>query len=96
MKRIVHVCETALLILTANLIPLWTETGFGKIPLTIATLLLCGSYLFTMIKGDGVKISDKRLKRLHRGCTLTKTGGIAAAVCFAAVMALLFRPGDKR
>ncbi|MBP3242435.1 MAG: triacylglycerol lipase [Ruminococcus sp.] len=80
MKRIVHVCETALLILTANLIPLWTETGFGKIPLTIATLLLCGSYLFTLIKGDGVKISDKRLKRLHRGCTLTKTGGIAAAV----------------
>ena len=23
-------------------------------------------------------------------------GGIAAAVCFAVVMALLFRPGDKR
>ena len=23
-------------------------------------------------------------------------GGIAVAVCFAAVMALLFRPGDKR
>ena len=28
--------------------------------------------------------------------TITKAGGIAAAVVFAVVMALLFRPGDKR
>ena len=27
---------------------------------------------------------------------LATAGGIAAAVCFAVVMALLFRPGDKR
>ncbi len=79
MKRIVHICETALLILTANIIPIWTETGFGKIPLTIATLLLCGSYLFILVKGDGIKVSQRKLKGLHRGCSLVKTGGVAAA-----------------
>ena len=52
-----------------------------------------GYSLASVVKKD---VAEQGWLGVMTGCLSATAGGIAAAVCFAVVMALLFRPGDKR
>ncbi len=60
-----------------------------------ATVPLTG-FGSTLAKGVEKAVSESGVLGAFTGGVIAGAGGIAAAVCFAVVMALLFRPGDKR
>ena len=60
-----------------------------------ATVPLTG-FGFSLAKGVKKAVAQKGWLGVFTGGLTASAGGIAAAVIFAVVMALLFRPGDKR
>ena len=60
-----------------------------------ATVPLTG-FGYNLAKGVKKAVAQKGWMGVFTGGLTASAGGIAAAVIFAVVMALLFRPGDKR
>ena len=60
-----------------------------------ATVPLTG-FGYNLAKGVKKAVAQKGWLGVFTGGLTSSAGGIAAAVIFAVVMALLFRPGDKR
>ena len=60
-----------------------------------ATVPLLG-FGYSLAKGVEKAVQEQGWLGVMTGGLSATAGGIAAAVCFAVVMALLFRPGDKR
>lgn len=60
-----------------------------------ATVPLTG-FGFALAKGVRKAVEEKGWLGVFTGGLTATAGGIAAAVIFGALMALLFRPGDKR
>ena len=60
-----------------------------------ATVPLTG-FGYNLAKGVKKAVAQKGWLGVFTGGLTASAGGIAAAVIFAVVMALLFRPGDKR
>ena len=60
-----------------------------------ATVTLTG-FGYNLAKGVKKAVAQKGWLGVFTGGLTASAGGIAAAVIFAVVMALLFRPGDKR
>ena len=60
-----------------------------------ATVPLTG-FGYSLANGVKQAVAEKGWLGVMTGGLSATAGGIAAAVCFAVVMALLFRPGDKR
>lgn len=60
-----------------------------------ATVPLTG-FGYSLAKGVREAVAQQGWLGVFTGGLTASAGGIAAAVVFAAVMALLFRPGDKR
>ena len=60
-----------------------------------ATVPLTG-FGYNLAKGVKKAVAQKGWLGVFTGGLTASSGGIAAAVIFAVVMALLFRPGDKR
>ena len=52
--------------------------------------------LWLLASGVKKAVAEQGWLGVMTGGLSATAGGIAAAVCFAVVMALLFRPGDKR
>ena len=70
-----------------------------KTPLTPARILtgyVVAGVLLTAASGVKKAVAEQGWLGVMTGGLSATAGGIAAAVCFAVVMALLFRPGDKR
>ena len=65
----------------------WGGAG-ATVPLT------CFGY--SLASGVKKAVAEQGWLGVMTGGLSATAGGIAAAVCFAVVMALLFRPGDKR
>ena len=65
----------------------WGGAG-ASVPLT--------GFGYSLAKGVERAVAEKGWLGVMTGGLSATAGGIAAAVCFAVVMALLFRPGDKR
>ena len=60
-----------------------------------ATVPLTG-FGYSLANGVRKAVTEQGWLGVMTGGLSATAGGIAAAVCFAVVMALLFRPGDKR
>ena len=60
-----------------------------------ATVPLTG-FGYSLASGVKKAVAEQGWLGVMTGGLSATAGGIAAAVCFAVVMALLFRPGDKR
>ena len=60
-----------------------------------ATVPLTG-FGYSLANGVRKAVAEQGWLGVMTGGLSATAGGIAAAVCFAVVMALLFRPGDKR
>ena len=60
-----------------------------------ATVPLLG-FGYSLARGVEKAVGEQGWLGVMTGGLSATAGGIAAAVCFAVVMALLFRPGDKR
>ena len=60
-----------------------------------ATVPLLG-FGYSLAKGAEKAVQEQGWLGVMTGGLSATAGGIAAAVCFAVVMALIFRPGDKR
>ena len=60
-----------------------------------ATVPLTG-FGYSLANGVKQAVAEKGWLGVMTGGLSATAGGIAAAVCFAVMMALLFRPGDKR
>lgn len=60
-----------------------------------ATVPLTG-FDYSLASGVKKAVAEQGWLGVMTGGLSATAGGIAAAVCFAVVMALLFRPGDKR
>ena len=60
-----------------------------------ATVPLTG-FGFALAKGIKKAVTEKGWLGIFTGGLTATSGGIAAAVVFGVLMALLFRPGDKR
>lgn len=60
-----------------------------------ATVPLTG-FGYTLANGVKKAVAEDGWLGVMTGGLSAAAGGIAAAVCFAVLMALLFRPGDKR
>ena len=60
-----------------------------------ATVPLTG-FGFNLVKGVEKAVSESGWLGIFTGGLTAAAGGITAAVVFAVLMALLFRPGDKR
>ncbi len=60
-----------------------------------ATVPLLG-FGYSLAKGVARAVAEKGWLGVMTGGLTATSGGIAAAVVFAVVMAVLFRPGDKR
>ena len=60
-----------------------------------ATVPLTG-FGYALASGVKKAVAEQGWLGVMTGGLSATAGGIAAAVCFAVVMALLFRPGDKR
>ncbi len=60
-----------------------------------ATVPLTG-FGYSLANGVKKAIAEKGWLGVMTGGLSATAGGIAAAVCFAVIMALIFRPGDKR
>lgn len=65
----------------------WGGAG-ASVPLT--------GFGFALAKGVKKAVGEKGWLGVFTGGLTATAGGIAAAVIFGALMALLFRPGDKR
>lgn len=65
----------------------WGGAG-ASVPLT--------GFGYSLAKGVERAVAEQGWLGVMTGGLSATAGGIAAAVCFAVVMALLFRPGDKR
>lgn len=65
----------------------WGGAG-ASVPLT--------GFGFALAKGVKKSVQEKGWLGVFTGGLTATAGGIAAAVIFGALMALLFRPGDKR
>ena len=61
----------------------------------VATVPLTG-FGYSLAKGVQKAVAQQGWLGIFTGGLTATAGGIAAAVVFAVVMALLFRPGDKR
>ena len=60
-----------------------------------ATVPLTG-FGYSLASGVKKAVAEQGWLGVMTGGLSATAGGIAAAVCFAVVMALIFRPGDKR
>ena len=89
--RILTGCVVAGVLLTAlgvyEPIVKWGGAG-ATVPLT--------GFGYSLANGVRKAVAEQGWLGVMTGGLSATAGGIAAAVCFAVVMALLFRPGDKR
>ena len=60
-----------------------------------ATVPLTG-FGHSLAKGVAKAVAEKGWLGVFTGCLTATAGGITAAVVFAVIMALIFKPGDKR
>ena len=88
-------CSLGLVVLSAVLTGLNIFPAIAKWGGAGATVPLTG-FGYSLASGVKKAVAEQGWLGVMTGGLSATAGGIAAAVCFAVVMALLFRPGDKR